>query len=157
MCSSDLYAGDSDFASSEDSGTNESFTITSSDFVLRYGDIPRMIDTGATARRCPSSAVGGRTIGRVSAAGVSVPVKRTWYPRHGVFMPAHSAKIAGVSTRHQPLNATEGTTVIGWHVRWNAGCPGALNGLISKQVGYQFTTRDAAGKDRKSTRLNSSH
>lgn len=139
------YAGDSDFSASADDGTNEAFTVTSGEFVLRYGDIPRMIDTGVTSRSCPGTSLGGRSIGRVLAAGVNVPVKRTWYPRRGVFTPAHSAKIAGVSTRHQPLSATEGTTVIGWHVRWNRGCPGALNGLMSKSVGYQFTTRDANG------------
>lgn len=139
------YEGTDGFAPSTDNGENELFQIGASVFVLRYGDIPRLIDTGSTAK-CPSSSLGGRTVGRVRFDGISVPVKSTSYRRGGVFAPAPSAKIAGVSTRHQPLNATEGTTFIGWHVRYGAGCYGTLNPLIAKPVGYQFTTTDATGQ-----------
>jgi hypothetical protein len=141
-----VYSGDTVYDPSADaSGPSEAFRMWPATAALRYADMPRLIETGASHRKCPSTAVGGAAVGSITFGSVSVPLKSATYRAQGVFHPPASAKIATISRRHQPLNASEGTTFIAWHVRWNKGCNGTLNPLAFKPVGYVFTTTDASG------------
>lgn len=144
-----VYSGDLVYEGSVDgSGASESFRMWPTGDVgptLRYADMPRLIETGSSHRRCPSAAVGGKAVGSITVGDVTVPLKSATYRKGGVFHPPASAKIATISRRHQPLNASEGTTFIVWHVRWNKGCNGTLNPLATKSAGFEFTTIDADG------------
>lgn len=102
----------------------------------------------ANAAGCPSSSVGGSPVGKFTLDGVGIPIKSAPYPKGGVLEPPPSAKIVGVSTRHRPLDARTGTTVLVWHSRFGVGCDGTLNRIINRPVGTTFTIADAKGKAR---------
>lgn len=102
----------------------------------------------AEAARCPSEAVGGSPIGWVEFDGKKVPIKPVTYPAGGTLAPPNSAKVAGLSKRHRPLLAGQGTTVLAWHVRYGQGCYGALNDLLSKPLGSTFTVTKRGGGSR---------
>lgn len=97
------------------------------------------IVTPAQAASCPPASVGGPAIGAIEVAGTSVPLKFVTYPLGGVLRPPATNQAAGVSTLNAPLDATEGTSVLTWHVRYGPGCPGRLNGLLRLPVGGTFT------------------
>lgn len=93
----------------------------------------------AGAAQCPSKAVGGAPVGWVNVDDVKVPIKPVSYPAGGELAPPDSNKVAGMSTRHRPLLAKQGTTVITWHVRYGPGCDGTLNPLLDKKKDDTFT------------------
>jgi hypothetical protein len=95
--------------------------------------------TPAQAAKCPPASVGGPSIGKVTVGGASVPIKPVQYPRGGTLRPPETNQAAGLSVRHAPLTANEGTTVIVWHVRYEPGCRGTLNPLLDLPVGATFT------------------
>ena len=97
-----------------------------------------LVASPAQASRCPSETVGGKTIGWIEFDNVKVPLKSVTYPAGGALDPPASAEVAGVSARHQPLLARQGSTVIAWHVRYGKGCEGALNPLLKKKMGSTF-------------------
>lgn len=99
----------------------------------------------AQAAACPSEAVGGSPVGWVEFDGKQVPIKPVTYPAGGTLAPPKSAKVAGVSKRHQPLLSKQGTTVLTWHVRYGQGCNGSLNALLDKPVGSTFTIKKRGG------------
>lgn len=109
----------------------------------RLGDVPAIIDAGVAAVSpiafCPNSAVGGPAIGTVRVNGVSVPIKPMSYPAGGTLEPPASNRVVGLSTRHAPLNARSGTSVLAWHVRYGPGCDGDLNTLLDEPIGSTFT------------------
>jgi hypothetical protein len=92
----------------------------------------------ASATRCPGPNVGGTTIGWIEVDEKRVPLKAVKYAAGGELDPPASAAVAGVSSRHRPLLAKQGSTVIAWHVRFGPGCQGALNPLLNKKVGDTF-------------------
>ena len=104
------------------------------------------------AKTCPSDRVGGKTIGWIEFDDVKVPLKSVTYPAGGALDPPASAEVAGVSTRHQPLLARQGSTVIAWHVRYGKGCSGALNPLLNREMGSTFDIVTRNG-DRQEYRL----
>lgn len=104
--------------------------------------------TAAQARQCPSASVGGASVGDVTLDGKRVPIKVVHYPAGGVLDPPASAAVVGISARHRALLSKSGTTVLTWHVRFGAGCDGALNHLMDKPIGSTFTLSDVKGRSR---------
>lgn len=102
-----------------------------------------------SAAQCPSEAAGGAPVGWIKVDDVRVPIKPVSYPAGGELAPPKSNKVVGVSTRHRPLLALSGTTVLTWHVRYGPGCYGSLNPLLDKPVGSTFTIvkKDGAAQD----------
>jgi hypothetical protein len=100
----------------------------------------------AQAAPCPSEKVGGAPVGWIEFDGKRVPLKNLNYPAGGALDPPPSAQIGGVSTRHQPLLSSGGTTVIAWHYRFGPGCFGSMNPLVTKRVGSTFDIVSATGK-----------
>jgi len=99
--------------------------------------VPLMAEP-AHAVDCPPSTVGGPTVARISLGDVVVPVKNVSYTNGGVLRPPPTNKAAGLSTVNTPLGASEGTTVLAWHVRYGPGCYGLLNPLLTKPIGSTF-------------------
>lgn len=99
----------------------------------------------AEAKSCPSESIGGSPVGWIQVDDTKVPIKAVSYPAGGDLAPPATNKVAGVSTRHRPLLATQGTTVITWHVRYGEGCYGTLNPLLDKPVGSTFTITKKGG------------
>lgn len=100
----------------------------------------------AQARECPpASAGGGRTIGWIKFDDVRVPLKEVSYPAGGVLDPPPTNRAAGLSARHRGLLATQGTSVITWHVRFGPGCKGTLNPILRRPVGSRFDIVTAGG------------
>lgn len=95
--------------------------------------------TPAEARTCPPASVGGPTVAEITVGKRVVPVKRVTFRNGGVLNPPATNLAAGISARNQPLRAKKGATVITWHVRYGAGCDGALNSLITMPIGSTFT------------------
>lgn len=104
--------------------------------------------TTAGAAECPPASVGGKPVGWVELDGVRTPITRVTYPAGGVLDPPPSNQVVGMSARHRPLLASSGTTVLTWHVRFGAGCPGSLNPIMSKPLGATFRLTDAKGDSR---------
>lgn len=99
----------------------------------------------AYASKCFGTDVGGKTIGWIEFDNLRVPLKQFSYPAGGKLDPPASAAVVGVSSRHQPLLAQTGTTVLAWHVRYGQGCSGALNPLLKKSIGSKFEIVAADG------------
>lgn len=99
----------------------------------------------ASAASCPPASVGGPAVGWLEVDGARVPLKNVTYPAGGVLNPPATALAAGVSTRHRPLLAESGSTVIAWHVRYGRGCFGALNPLLDATMGSTFDIVTASG------------
>ena len=91
------------------------------------------------AANCPPASVGGPTIGTITAGGISVPIKPVTFKPGGTLRPPNTNQAVGVSTLNAPLDASEGTTVMAWHVRFGRGCPGTLNPLLDLPIGATFT------------------
>lgn len=102
----------------------------------------------SAAKRCPSAAVGGSTVGTISVDGLVVELKRARLSAGGVLDAPPSARIAALVSDYLPLAATSGTTVILWHSRYGVGCNGTLNVLFDKQAGDTFVLSDATGATR---------
>lgn len=107
---------------------------------------PGVSAPAAVAAGCPSASVGGQAVGWITVGNARVPIKPVTYPAGGELDPPASALVAGVSKRHRPLLASQGTTVLTWHVRYGKGCEGALNGLMTVPVGTTFTVEKADGR-----------
>lgn len=112
-------------------------TLVTTIAILFAGSI-LMVAPGHAAN-CPPATVGGPVIGTITASGVSVPIKPVTFQPGGILRPPATNQAAGVSTLNAPLNATEGTTVMAWHVRYGKGCPGTLNPLLDLPIGATFT------------------
>jgi hypothetical protein len=104
--------------------------------------------TTATAAECPPASVGGKPVGWVELDGVRTPITRVNYPAGGVLDPPPSNQVVGLSARHRALLSATGTTVLTWHVRFGAGCPGTLNLIMAKPLGATFRLSDAKGESR---------
>lgn len=102
--------------------------------------------TPADATQCPSTNVGGTTIGWIEFDDTRAPLKDVNYPAGGALNPPASAAVAGVSTRHKPLLAKSGTTVVAWHVRYGKGCNGSLNPILKMKSGDSFDVISTSGK-----------
>lgn len=105
-------------------------------------------DQAATERRgdrCPSASVGRPAVGEITVGDSRVPVKPVRF-RGSTLKPPPSARVAGLSRAHAPLNAEAGTTVLTWHVRYGKQCPGALNDLIRMPLGSTFEVTDEDGR-----------
>lgn len=98
----------------------------------------------ASAAKCPPSNLDGKTIGAIKVGSLSVPVKSITYPVSGVMDPPLSPIYAGISARHNPLKAIEGSSIIVWHVRYN-GCVGKLNPILESKVGAKISVQDEDG------------
>jgi hypothetical protein len=111
--------------------------------------IPGGFAAPAYAAKCPPAKVGGPAVGTITAGGVSVPIKPVSYEPGGTLRPPDTAKAVGFSTLNAPLDATEGTTVMAWHVRFGKGCPGTLNTLLKLPIGATFTVQpdDSAARE----------
>ena len=94
---------------------------------------------------CPSASLGGAPVGWIDVDNVRVPIKAVNYPAGGQFDPPASNLVAGLSMRHRPLLAKQGTTVLSWHVRYGVGCDGLLNPLMTNPIGSTFTIENAKG------------
>ena len=99
----------------------------------------------AQASECPSTNVGGKAIGWIEFANSRVPIKQFDYPAGGELDPPASAAVVGASSLHRPLLSKKGTTVLAWHVRYGAGCKGALNPLLKRPIGATFDIVTASG------------
>jgi hypothetical protein len=95
----------------------------------------------ANAASCRPISTNTKTMGSMIADGISTVVKSASYPAGGVFDPPESPLAIGLSTRHQPLSASEGSSLLVWHVNYN-GCQGKINFITKKKVGYKFTMID---------------
>lgn len=95
---------------------------------------------------CPPAKTGGRTLGWIDIGRGDVPLKAMSYQPGDTLLPPPSNANAGVSATHQPLLATQGTTVIAWHVRYGKGCLGSLNDLLDMPLGSAFEVRDRTGE-----------
>ena len=79
----------------------------------------------------------GKTVGEIQVGSLKMPIKPFTYPAGGVMEPQKSTQMLAMSQRHQPLDATMGTTVLAWHVNY-AGCVNPLNTLTNKSVGVKL-------------------
>lgn len=98
------------------------------------------------AINCPPPKADGRTVGKIKVGKVTVNVKNVDYPIGKDLNPPKSPLNAGVSIRHQPLNAETGASVIVWHINYN-GCQGKLNVINNKKPGFKFDVIDEAGNE----------
>lgn len=96
----------------------------------------------ATAVNCPPASIGGAPIGTITVGDVSVPIKPVRFISGGTLQPPATNQAVGLSTVNAPLDATEGTTVMAWHVRYGRGCPGTLNSLLDLPIGGTFTVQE---------------
>lgn len=101
--------------------------------------------TPAQANSCPPSSVGGRTVARIKVGSLVVPVKSVTYRSGGVLNPPATNQAAGLSSVNMPLDSSEGTAVLTWHVRYGPGCYGTLNRLMTMPIGSTFQV-GATGK-----------
>lgn len=99
----------------------------------------------ANAAACNPVKPTGRTVGQIQVNAISMPIKSFTYPAGGIMEPQKSTLMAAVSERHMPLSATEGTSVIVWHVDYD-GCINALGALTRKDIGSTFRITDENGK-----------
>lgn len=97
------------------------------------------------AAKCPSPKRDGKTVGTILAEGVTVDVKRVDYKEGKDLLPPDSPLNVGVSILHQPLNATEGASLLVWHVNYK-GCQGKLNVINDEKPGYKFDVIDEKGE-----------
>lgn len=96
------------------------------------------------AASCPPTNVDGKTVANVILGDLKVAVKRVDYPKSGALDPPKSPKFAGLSIRHQPLGAIQGSSVIVWHASYH-GCKGSLNALTESPLNTKFLVVDEKG------------
>jgi hypothetical protein len=99
----------------------------------------------ASAAKCPPTDVDGKTVANLFMGKSKVEIKRVDYPKSGVLNPPKSPKYAGVSIRHQPLSAVQGSSIIVWHVSYH-GCKGRLNMLSESPLNSKFLVTDEKGE-----------
>lgn len=97
------------------------------------------------AFHCPASSKGGKAIGSIDVGNTHVALKRVHMNARGALNPPATNKVAAWASDWQELDATEGTTVITWHVRYGVGCPGKLNPVLDLPVGGTFTVTNNGG------------
>lgn len=98
----------------------------------------------ASAAKCPPTNIDGKTVANLFMGKSKVEIKRVDYPKSGVLDPPKSPQFAGVSIRHQPLSAVQGSTIIVWHVSYH-GCKGRLNMLSEAPLKTKFSVIDEKG------------
>lgn len=97
---------------------------------------------------CPPVSIGGKPIGAISIDGRRVPLKSILRTPSGALNPPATNSAAGLDEGGVPLDASQGTSVIAWHVRYGKGCPGALNRIATAPVGTRFTISTPQGGTR---------
>ena len=100
--------------------------------------------TPASAAKCPPTDIDGKTVGKLFMGKSKVEIKRVDYPKSGALDPPKSPQYAGVSIRHQPLSAVQGSSIIVWHVSFH-GCKGRLNMLSEAPLKTKFSVVDEKG------------
>lgn len=98
----------------------------------------------ASAAKCPPTNIDGKTIGNLLMGKSKVEIKRVDYPKSGALDPPKSPQFAGLSIRHQPLSAIQGSSIIVWHVSFH-GCKGRLNMLSKAPLNTKFFIVDEKG------------
>lgn len=98
----------------------------------------------AAAASCPPLDIDGKTVANLSVGKTKVEIKRVDYPKSGALDPPASPRFAGVSIRHQPLSAIQGSSIIVWHVSYH-GCKGRLNVLSQAPLKTKFSIVDEKG------------
>jgi hypothetical protein len=98
----------------------------------------------ASAAKCPPTDIDGKTVANLFMGKSKVEIKRVDYPKSGVLDPPKSPRFAGVSIRHQPLSAVQGSSIIVWHVSYH-GCKGRLNMLSEAPLNTKFSVVDEKG------------
>mgnify|MGYP006272926625 CR=1 FL=1 len=101
----------------------------------------------SSAAPCKPTKATGKTIGKIKAGAVDMPIKSFSYPAGGIMEPQPTTLAAGLSNRHMPLNSKLGTSVITWHVNYN-GCWNKLNIFMTQKVGFKFKVTDENGVTR---------
>lgn len=108
--------------------------------------LPIVVAPSAEATsNCAPVDLGKQAVGSIQVGDVVVDVTKVTYPAGGDLFPPNDARVAGVSTLHQPLSAKLGSSLIVWHDYWNR-CSGPLNVLTEKKPGFKFVVTDAKGK-----------
>lgn len=97
------------------------------------------------AAKCPPPKKDGKTVGTILVEGITVDVKRVDYKEGKDLLPPNSPLNVGVSILHQPLSATEGASLLVWHVNYK-GCQGKLNVINDEKPGYKFDVIDEKGE-----------
>jgi len=98
----------------------------------------------ASAATCPPLDIDGKTVANLFLGKSKIEIKRVDYPKSGVLDPPKSPQFAGVSIRHQPLSAIQGSSIIAWHVSYH-GCKGRLNVLSEAPLNTKFSVVDEKG------------
>ena len=98
----------------------------------------------ASAATCPPLDVDGKTVANLFIGKSKIGIKRVDYPKSGVLDPPKSPQFAGISIRHQPLSAIQGSSIIVWHVSYH-GCKGRLNVLSEAPLTTKFSVIDEKG------------
>lgn len=98
----------------------------------------------ASAAKCPPTDIDGKTVANLFMGKSKVEIKRVDYPKSGVLDPPKSPQFAGVSIRHQPLSAVQGSSILVWHVSYH-GCKGRLNMLSEAPLNTKFSVVDEKG------------
>jgi hypothetical protein len=98
----------------------------------------------ASAAKCPPTDMDGKTVANLFVGKSKVEIKRVDYPKSGALDPPKSPQFAGVSIRHQPLSAVQGSSIIVWHVSYH-GCKGRLNMLSEAPLNTKFSVVDEKG------------
>ena len=101
--------------------------------------------SSSTAAICPPPAADGKTIGKVIVGKTTVDVKNVDYPAGQDLNPPKSPLNVGLSIRHKQLSATEGSSILVWHINYN-GCKGKLDVINKEKVGFKFSVVDESGK-----------
>lgn len=100
--------------------------------------------SASSAASCPPTDIDGKTVANLFMGKVKTEIKRVDYPKSGVLDPPKSPQFAGVSIRHQPLSAIQGSSIIVWHVSYR-GCKGRLNSLAAAPLKVKFSVVDEKG------------
>jgi hypothetical protein len=100
--------------------------------------------SSASAAKCPPTDIDGKTVANLFMGKSKVEIKRVDYPKSGALDPPKSPQYAGVSIRHQPLSAVQGSSIIVWHVSYH-GCKGRLNMLSEAPLNTKFSVVDEKG------------
>jgi hypothetical protein len=98
----------------------------------------------AAAAKCPPTDNDGKTVANLFMGKSKVEIKRVDYPKSGALVPPKSPQFAGVSIRHQPLSAVQGSSILVWHVSYH-GCKGRLNMLTEAPLNTKFSVLDEKG------------
>lgn len=100
--------------------------------------------SASSAASCPPTDIDGKTVATLNMGKSKVEIKRVDYPKSGELDPPRSPLFGGVSIRHQPLSAIQGSSIIVWHVNYK-GCQGRLNIITAAPLNTKFTIVDEKG------------